>query len=69
MKVKFKILYNNGKEEEFFRDEEKESVEKVADVFNQSFTNGLHAVVRLNNNEEAVLINVMQVSSVKIEFL
>jgi hypothetical protein len=67
LKFKFTILYNNGIEETFIRDTTEEKVERIAEVFNTSFQEEMGAVVRLNDDNEAILIRVSQVSRVKIE--
>lgn len=67
MKYKISILYNNGLEESFIRETTKEKIESVAEAFNTSFQKEVGAVVRLNDDDEAVLVRVSQVSRVKIE--
>jgi hypothetical protein len=69
LKVKFKILYNNGVEEAIVREMDEEKLEAIAEVINESFLSGTNAVVRLNDDNEAVFINIQQTSRVKIEYL
>jgi hypothetical protein len=69
LKVKFSLLYNNGKEEEFIRETDKEKAEEIAEIVNESFLTGTNAVIRLNDDNAVNIIRVSGLSRFSVVFL